>query len=129
MRLPRPKSKYRTTLAQLEQLPDITGIYIFAYMGKILYVGQSASVPDRIRGHYTNAGDELIGAWLRCFENDWGNVRLDLLEAPILHSDQWMDAAEIALIKRFNPLFNQQLQSETKRPVSVPALQLNLFPV
>jgi excinuclease UvrABC nuclease subunit len=129
-KLPAPKTKYRITMADLSELPDISGIYILAYMGQILYVGKaSGSVPYRIVSHFNNALHENIGAWLRNFESDWQNVRLDILEAPLENFDTWLTNAEIALIRKFKPLFNTNLQD--KNPVLVPMtnkhIQLDLL--
>lgn len=103
----KPKSLTRTTMAELDNLPH-AGIYVLAYMGRVLYVGKAVSVADRLRSHLR--GISLIGAWLLRVREDWGNVRLDVLEQPD-EDDSWLPVAEEALIKRFNPLFNTVLNA------------------
>jgi excinuclease UvrABC nuclease subunit len=111
-KLPPPAIKYRITLAELDQLPDVSGVYILAYMGKVLYVGKAKHIPDRIRCHFTNAHKEVLGSWIRTYDNDWHNIRLDVLEAPFVGDEMWMTSAENALVKIFNPLFNTHLLPE-----------------
>ena len=84
----------------------VAGVYVLAYMGKVLYVGRSVDVADRMRQHLTPAvGRLLVDWWLQGVgQLDAENVRLDVLEAPA--SDGWMPRAEGALIAQLRPLFN-----------------------
>jgi len=104
------KSLHRTTMAQLDDLPN-AGIYIIAYMGKVIYVGKATdSVMDRIRTHLLKAIDEPFGYWLENMRFDWPNVRVDVLEAPDnIDIQYWSREVEGSLVRRLNPLFNQQL--------------------
>ena len=108
-KLPVPARFTRTTIAELDNLPN-AGVYIIAYLGCVLYVGKSGcDVCGRLRLHLTKPSQ--LGAWLRRVE-DWGNVRLDVLEAPFSDDFQvWLTKAEDALIHRFKPLFNMQLMA------------------
>ena len=102
-----PESIVRTTLDQTEDLP-LTGIYIIAYMGRIVYVGKAMySVARRITQHYNNGLNECLGEWLHKVQLDWCNVRLDVLEPPnTVEARYWLRQAEAALIREFRPLFN-----------------------
>lgn len=100
----------RTTMSELPNIQECIGIYIVAYMGKIVYVGKAEyNIPSRLVGHFTNALNEPFGAWLRMIEPDWQNVRLDVLTLPDEVGDWWLREAENTLIRKFNPLFNEQL--------------------
>ena len=100
------KSLIRTTLDKTDGLP-YSGIYIIAYLGKILYVGKTIdSVSVRLYQHWINRGKEDLGSWMDNIRQDWHNVRLDVLEAPDVENfDYWLRQVENLLIKKFNPLF------------------------
>ena len=101
------KSITRTTIEKMDDLPHV-GIYIIAYLGKVIYIGRAReSVIGRLKAHMVTCTP--IGAWIRRV-NDWYNVRLDILEAPdCADVDRWLDTAETALIHRFTPLLNVAL--------------------
>jgi hypothetical protein len=100
----------RTTLheAMNDGVLPHAGIYIVAYMGRVLYVGKSEEgVGHRLTDHIYNCGTELLGGWMYKVRDDWHNVRLDVLEAPDGDDWQyWLQSAESALVRVFNPLFN-----------------------
>lgn len=104
------KSLTRTTLAECADLPH-SGIYIIAYMGRVLYVGKANdSIADRLASHLLNRGLERLGYWMECMRWDWCNVRLDCLETPDVHNQEvWIRDAESALVRRLSPLFNSML--------------------
>lgn len=105
----KPGQFYRITLDNMHEIPEISGVYVLAYMGRVVYVGKAVDcIQNRLRGHYTNALNEPFGAWLRRIEADWPNVRLDMLGIPE-GDNTWLANAEAALIKCFDPLFNTQL--------------------
>ena len=109
-RIEAPIEIIRTTLDKIEDIPDVEGIYLIAYMGRILYVGKSFSVPTRIVGHYLNALDEKIGRWLVLSEFDCENTRIDILVAPLCDDvKSWLRIAEGRLIRKFDPIFNTML--------------------
>jgi hypothetical protein len=94
-------------MSELDNLP-FSGIYIIAYMGKILYVGKaSVDVLGRISNHQSQF--TKIGVWLLKSKGDWENVRLDVLEQPDDANKTWLKDAEALLIRKFNPLFNTNL--------------------
>ncbi len=101
---------YRTTFDKAfeEPIPHV-GIYIIAYMGKILYVGKAeSSVTARLNQHIKHLQTK-IGIWLYAMEFDWHNIRLDIIE-PLDHQGHyWLVQTENACIKKFNPLFNDKL--------------------
>ena len=101
----RYSNKHRTTVADSGNLPNI-GLYVIAYMGAVLYVGKAeVSVWERLRSHMTTIAP--IGAWLRKVQDDWDNVRLDVLEPPTdTDAHLWLCEAERALIARLDPMFN-----------------------
>ena len=100
------KSLTRTTIAECADLPH-SGIYIIAYMGRVVYVGKSVLIGDRLGQHITNRAFELLGHWLDLMRFDWANIRLDALETPDdCDEEVWNKEAEALLIRRFNPLFN-----------------------
>lgn len=108
-KLPHPKEIFRTTLA--DEIPDVPGVYVFAYLGKVLYVGISTvSVKRRIREHQSNAiaSNELLGQWMiKC--TDWENIRVDVLIPPDSEDQKyWLRTAESTCIRRLIPLLNQQ---------------------
>lgn len=107
-----PKERIRITLA--DEIPEISGIYILAYMGKIIYIGKSEdNVALRLAGHKYNAINELLGAWMiRC--NDELNTRLDILTPPDnSFVSKWLRDAEAACILKFKPLLNEQFNPDT----------------
>ena len=100
------KSKTRTVLSETADLP-MCGIYILAYMGRVVYVGKATSgIAQRLEQHIENRLYELLGYWMYMLQMDWVNIRLDVLEAPDDGTDYWLREAEARLIRRFNPLFN-----------------------
>ena len=110
--LPKYKSLTRTTLDKTEGLP-LAGVYIFAYMGKVVYVGKATqSVVHRLETHWYNRANEAFGDWLDMMRPDWRNVRLDVLEPPDdMRAGYWMLQTEAALVRRHKPLFNTHLQT------------------
>ena len=104
-----PKEKLRLTLE--DELPNVAGVYILAYLGRVVYVGKTEKmVAGRLRDHLLITAYDL-GAWLLRVR-DWANVRLDVLVPPDKLSDVWLKQAERACIKRFRPLFNELLVGE-----------------
>ena len=106
----KPKSIYRTTLDQVDngKIPH-AGIYVIAYLGKVMYIGKAErSVEDRINTHCRQFTP--IGLWLKQAEFDWSNIRVDILEVPDYENRYWLQQAEAALVRKFNPVFNEQLQ-------------------
>ena len=104
------KTLTRTTLSELDDLPH-AGVYVIAYLGKVLYVGKaSESVHGRLHNHMYKPS--RIGVWMRNAQDDWCNVRLDVLEQPDSAGVEWLDAAELALIRHHAPLFNDALMVE-----------------
>lgn len=105
------KKLVRTTLRELSAVPCV-GVYVIAYLGKILYVGQSVDVGVRLVQHLRAAEWDDIGGWMFKVQDDWHNVRLDVLEPPD-EVDQlgWLTKVEGALVREFSPLFNTCLQA------------------
>ena len=102
----------RTTFDRVGEvvLPH-AGIYILAYLGKVIYVGiASESVGNRLLNHVYRAmhDGENLGKWL--IKNaDHTNIRLDIIEAPRgVDTRSWLKSYEAKLIRRFQPLFNVQ---------------------
>lgn len=106
------KTKTRTTLNKTDDLPH-AGVYILAYMGKVVYVGKAeTSVTHRLEQHWFNRGAEALGAWMDKLRDDWCNIRLDVLEPPDNVDERgWLKATESALVRQFKPLFNSYLQA------------------
>lgn len=107
------KSKVRTTLHDMDELPT-TGVYVVAYMGKIVYVGKTNySVFHRLENHLRHRDREDFGGWMYKVRDDWHNVRLDVLETPdnVDAPDYWLRTVEGLLVKKFKPLFNDSLNS------------------
>lgn len=107
MKLRPPKRIHRTTIYDLlNDDPEITGVYIIAYLGKIIYVGRSADVTKRLTEHYLQRSK--FGGWMANIYMDWINVRVDILEPDISSDEIWMKNAERACIRKFRPLINSQ---------------------
>lgn len=108
--IPKYKTLTRTTLHDMGALPHV-GIYIMAYMGRVVYVGKAEeSINYRLHGHLYKRDVEDIGAWMYKVRDDWHNVRLDVLECPDnVDSRRWLVAAESALIHQLCPLMNTAL--------------------
>ena len=104
------KTLTRTSLSELGNVP-FCGVYVVAYMGKIVYVGKaSQDVVSRLIGHWQNRMNEPLGNWMDKVRADWDNVALDVLEPPDnVNVDYWLQSAESALVQRLNPLFNTAL--------------------
>ena len=103
----KPKERIRLTMA--DELPACPGVYIIAYLGRIVYVGiTTGAVCERMEHHITNALQERLGAWLLKVD-DWPNIRIDVLVPPDTNVSYWLYTVEAACIKQFNPLFNEQL--------------------
>lgn len=107
----------RTTMDKfgIDILPN-AGIYILAYMGRIVYVGRTIdSIEHRLRIHVYSAEkkEEQLGRWL-IINADHENIRLDCLDIPDDVDDMgWLKEVEEKCIKVFKPLFNSQL-NETR---------------
>ena len=107
----------RTTLDKAfdeETLLPISGIYILAYMGNVIYVGQAADISDRMRQHCTGlvAHPLPVDAWIRQMQFDYQNIRLDILETPPMAEDRfWLNETEAACIRQFRPLMNDRLNT------------------
>ena len=111
----KPKSIYRTTLDQIDngKIPH-AGIYVIAYLGKVMYVGKAEhNVIERLRLHWYKCS-QPFGIWLRNIRFDWPNVRLDILEVPDYENRYWLQQAEAALVRKFNPLFNDRLLQDDR---------------
>ena len=106
------KSLKRTTLDNMDDLPHY-GVYIIAYMGRVLYVGKANdSVVGRLKSHLYKCDVEDVGGWMFKVRDDWHNVRLDVLEPPDEGDvDVWLKGAEAACVRQFNPLFNTMLMA------------------
>lgn len=98
----------RTTVAD-KLLHVEYGVYILAYLGHVVYVGQTRrGVAERIRGHITDE-NSLLGEWLT-LNRDWHNIRLDILVPPNEGDGRvWLRNTEVACINEFNPLLNSQI--------------------
>jgi hypothetical protein len=104
---------WRGALADIETaaLP-MAGVYVLGYMGRVLYVGRSTNVPERLRQHLWPPATRplLVDHWLQAVGwADAYNVRLDVLECPA--DEGWLPVAEEACIRRFRPLFNVALNA------------------
>ena len=112
------KSLTRTTLDKTENLP-LGGIYIIAYMGKVVYIGKATiSIPNRIKEHWGSRDVEPFGNWLDKMRLDWCNIRLDVLEAPDdIDINYWMKLVEGLLVRKHSPLFNSYLMSSPTEKV------------
>jgi hypothetical protein len=103
------KQLHRTTLDKMGDGLPYSGIYVIAYLGKVLYIGKAEeSVYARLKGHIYYRPDR-VGRYLQNIEFDWENVLLDVLEPPDDAPANWIREAENVLIKRFQPIFNDQL--------------------
>jgi excinuclease UvrABC nuclease subunit len=110
-KLKAPSVLHRLTIDSIDTISETIGVYVVAYMGRIVYVGKSAdSIHERLRGHLTRSLCESLGSWLQTMYADWGNIRLDVLVPPDDDDGSWIAEAEARLIQRFTPLFNVQLQ-------------------
>lgn len=109
--LPKYKRLTRTTLRELKDVP-FSGVYIVAYMGRVLYIGQSDNdVVSRLKHHLYRRDTELLGGWMYKVRDDWHNVRVDVLETPDdVNSKDWLQKVESVLVRKFTPLFNDALQ-------------------
>jgi len=114
----KPKEFHRTTLNvafdEHTVLP-LSGIYILAYMGEVVYVGKAMDISARLRSHcviQARKRQQLIDGWLWNMVWDYGNVRLDILETPDeCDEQQWLRATEAACIRQFRPLLNVRLNT------------------
>jgi hypothetical protein len=107
----KPKHIHRLTLDAVARdgIPQ-TGVYVIAYMGHVLYVGKTSGGAKRLEQHMT--GYSRIGAWMIQMKHDWHNIRVDFLEVPDNRDNYWITQAEMQLIRRFSPLFNNMLVPE-----------------
>jgi hypothetical protein len=106
-KLPPYKKLHRTTVGDLYESDEkLMGIYIIAYVGKVIYVGKTTNdVSVRLISHTYQKNK--IGTWLLTLSDDLHNIRLDVLE-PEDHDDEvWLAAAEVACIRHFSPLLNK----------------------
>ena len=99
----------RTTVDKVGGDGIEVGIYVIAYLSRVVYVGKSmGGISARLRQHI---GDprSLLGEWLTA-NKDWANIRLDILVPPYDQDDKaWLRQAEVALINEFDPLLNSQI--------------------
>ena len=119
MKLKPPKRIHRTTIYELlNDDPEIAGVYIVAYLGRIIYIGQTEDVTRRITTHYFS--QSKFGNWLITNYSDWCNIRIDILEPEDTSNRDWYKQAEKACIKKFRPLLNYQ-----HKPQMTTELRLN----
>ncbi len=108
-----PSERWRGTLADIERrtLPH-AGVYVLAYMGRVIYVGKAEDVAGRLYSHLTPAaGKLLVDDWLQNMGAfDAENVRLDVLVPPLDAGPEWSRAVEAACVRQLRPLMNVQLQ-------------------
>ncbi len=102
----------RTTFDQISEIIlPASGIYIVAYMGKIIYVGKSKNLTHRIPAHIYSADRnyEYLGRWL-LINRDHENIRIDILGTPhdVVDEDVWLKKTEARCVQQFRPLFNTQ---------------------
>lgn len=103
-----PSEIVRTTIDQvgIQSLPR-AGVYVIAYLGRVVYVGMtSSSVGERLRQHCYLAEPSDLGEWLGRVR-DWENIRLDVLVPPEGVGRKWLKSAERACIRQFTPLLNR----------------------
>ena len=108
MKLKPPKRIHRTTIYELVNNDDHPfGVYIVAYLGRIIYVGGTTQpITSRLSTHYYSGAK--FGKWLISTINDWHNVRIDILEPESVENEEWITEAEKACIQKFRPLLNYQ---------------------
>jgi hypothetical protein len=109
------KKLHRMTINEIEEIESpLIGVYVVAYKGEIIYVGRTMDcITFRFLEHYYQKSD--FGKWLRFVQEDWQNVRLDVLEPQDASDKQWLIDAERELIKKFNPVFNIHHSPETSK--------------
>jgi len=99
----------RTTMKDVfdTECEGLDGVYIFAYMGKVVYIGKAENVGQRIKTHVYNVqhSSELLGKWL-VKNADHDNIRIDILESPKDSGDYWRADVESKLIRKLRPLLN-----------------------
>lgn len=108
---------WRTTFDRIYEgdLPYF-GVYVIAYMGKVLYVGKVENGLTERLVYHMKYGLSPIGCWLNIREFEWPNIRLDIIVPPAKEDDRdWLNKTENACIKRFKPLFNKQLMPEKEK--------------
>ncbi len=104
--------KHRLTLDKAFDectLLPYSGVYILAYMGKVIYVGKAENVSHRLYQHYTTPTLD-VDDWLCGMVWDLDNIRLDILETPDdVDEAYWLRETEAACINTFNPVMNMTL--------------------
>ena len=108
-----PQEIVRTTIQNMDDARlNAPGVYVIAYMGRIVYVGKaSESMAHRINTHVYGAMEarEQLGKWL-VKNADHENMRLDGLVVPYgVDAQAWTKDVEAACIRKFRPLLNEQL--------------------
>ena len=119
-KLPPYKAIHRTTIDQVSEI-GVSGVYVIAYMGRIMYVGKTTNnISKRLCEHIYTPSD--LGSWLFSVIDDWRNVRIDIIEPKDHDDSQWLSKSENACIKRFAPKFNKQLMPESVRTNALDSL-------
>jgi excinuclease ABC subunit C len=95
--------------AQIEELPDISGVYIFKDAeDRALYIGKAKSIKNRVKSHYTNAQNLNTETFI---VNNTEKIDFFVtdseIEAFLLESE---------LIKLYNPKYNINLKDDKSFP-------------
>ncbi|BCX15387.1 MAG: UvrABC system protein C [Candidatus Parcubacteria bacterium] len=88
-----------------QKLPENCGVYIFKdQQGKVLYIGKAKNIRKRIKQHYQTKSPKIIKLL---------NESCDL-EYLVTKNEFEAFLKESALIKKFNPVYNQLLKDDSK---------------
>ena len=94
------KSLKRTTLDNMDDLPHY-GVYIIAYMGRVLYVGKANdSVVGRLKSHLYKCDVEDVGGWM--FKQRLSAPEARSSEAQMTGAVEWVGTLGYAQARPFD---------------------------
>ncbi len=96
---------------KLKSLPDRPGVYLMKdRMGRVLYVGKSASLRSRVRSYFQSGSD--LSSKIR-----WMVSRVEDFETIVVDSEMEALILECNLIKRHRPYFNMKYRDDKRYPL------------
>ena len=93
----------RLTKSTIGSLPKEEGLYLIRGKKTSLFVGETASLRDRLHSHFKVAGPALLPTWL--VDEDLESIRVSVAITPG-SGNTTRKALEFSCIRKFNPTFN-----------------------
>lgn len=87
--------------------PKKPGVYfLYDKQKKLVYIGRSKNLFNRIRQHYHQTQDRYILQFDYCYDNNLVGVNLSYFSFVIIESEELRNKTEVELIQKMKPLWN-----------------------